>query len=34
MLAIMHVLKKFKQYLVCEPFIIRSDHNSLKYFLS
>lgn len=34
MLAIMHALEKFKQYLVCGLFIIRSDHNSLKYFLS
>lgn len=30
----MHALERFKQYLVCGFFIIRSDHNSLKYFLS
>lgn len=34
MLAIMHALEKFKQYLVSSPFVIRSDHNSMKYFLS
>lgn len=34
MLAIIHALEKFKQYLVCGSFTIRSDHNSLKYFLS
>lgn len=34
MLAIMHALEKFKQYLVCGSFVIRSDHNSLKYFFS
>lgn len=34
MLAIMHALEKFKQYLVCVPFIIQSDHNSLKYLLN
>lgn len=36
MLAVMHALERFKQYLVCEPFIIQSDHyhNSVKYFLS
>lgn len=33
MLAIMYTLTKFKQYLVCGKFIVRSDHNSLKYFL-
>jgi len=34
MLAIMHALEKFKQYLVCGSFVIRSDHNNLKYFLN
>jgi hypothetical protein len=33
MLAIMHALAKFKQYLVGEKFVVRADHNSLKYFL-
>lgn len=34
MLVIMQALERFKQYLVCGPFIIKSDHNNLKYFLS
>lgn len=34
MLAVMHALERFKQYLVCGPFIIQSDYNSLKYFLN
>lgn len=34
MLAIMHALERFKNYLVCNPFIIWINHNSLKYFLS
>jgi hypothetical protein len=33
MLAIMHALAKFRQYLVGARFVVRSDHNSLKYFL-
>jgi hypothetical protein len=33
MLAIMHALAKFRQYLVGAKFIVRTDHNSLKYFL-
>lgn len=33
MLAIMHALSKFRQYLVGRKFIVRTDHNSLKYFL-
>jgi hypothetical protein len=32
-LAIMHALAKFGQYLVGERFVVRSDHNNLKYFL-
>jgi hypothetical protein len=32
-LAIMHALAKFRQYLVGEKFVVRTDHNSLKYFL-
>ena len=33
MLAIMHALAKFRQYLVVVKFVVRLDHNSLKYFL-
>jgi hypothetical protein len=33
MLAIMHVLAKFKQYLVGAKFVARKNHNNLKYFL-
>jgi hypothetical protein len=33
MLAIMHALAKFRQYLVGSKFVVRTDHNSLKYFL-
>jgi hypothetical protein len=33
MLAIMHALTKFTQYLVGSRFVVRIDHNSLKYFL-
>ena len=33
MLAILHVLTKFRQYLVGNKFKIKTDHNSLKYFL-
>jgi hypothetical protein len=33
MLAIMHALAKFKQYLVGARFVVKSDHNSLKYLL-
>jgi hypothetical protein len=33
MLAIMHALTKFKQYLVGNKFVVKTDHNSLKYFL-
>jgi hypothetical protein len=32
-LAIMHSLTKFRQYLVCSKFVVKTDHNSLKYFL-
>jgi hypothetical protein len=34
MLAIMHSLAKFRQYLVGAKFVVRIDHNSLKYFLA
>ena len=34
MLAIMHALAKFRQYLVGARFVVKSDHNSLKYLLS
>jgi hypothetical protein len=33
MLAIMHALTKFRQYLVGIKFMVKTDHNSLKYFL-
>jgi hypothetical protein len=33
MLAIMHALAKFRQYLVGAQFVVKSDHNSLKYLL-
>jgi hypothetical protein len=33
MLAIMHALTKFKQYLVGSKFVVKTNHNSLKYFL-
>ena len=32
MLAIMHALAKFRQYLVGGRFKIKTDHNNLKYF--
>jgi hypothetical protein len=31
MLAIMHALDKFRQYLVGEKFVVRTDHNNLNY---
>ena len=33
MLAILHALTKFRQYLVGSKFKIKTNHNSLKYFL-
>jgi hypothetical protein len=33
MLAIMHALTKFRQYLVGNKFMVKTDHNNLKYFL-
>lgn len=33
MLAIMHALATFRHYLVGTKFVVRIDHNSLKYFL-
>jgi hypothetical protein len=33
MLAIMHALTKFRQYLMGSKFVVKTDHNSLKYFL-
>ena len=33
MLAIMHALAKFRQYLVGNRFRVRADHNSLRFFL-
>ena len=34
MLAIMHSLIKFRQYLVGNKFVVKTDHNSLTYFLT
>jgi hypothetical protein len=33
MLAIVHALTKFRQYLVGSKFVVKKDHNNLKYFL-
>ncbi|XP_059066458.1 uncharacterized protein LOC131857759 [Cryptomeria japonica] len=33
MLAIMHAMTKFRQYLVGNKFCVKTDHNSLKHFL-
>jgi hypothetical protein len=33
MLAIMHALAKFRQYLIGAWIVVKSDHNSLKYLL-
>jgi hypothetical protein len=33
MLAIMHAMTKFRQYLVGSKFVVKTDHNNLKYFL-
>ena len=33
MLAILHALTKFRQYLVGAKFKVKTDHNNLKYFL-
>jgi len=33
MLAIMHALAKFRQYLVGNRFRVRTNHNSLRFFL-
>ena len=34
MLAIMHALAKFRSYLVGGKFVIKTDHNSIKYFMN
>jgi hypothetical protein len=34
MLEIMHALVKWKQYLLGTKFLMKMDHNSLKYFLT
>lgn len=34
MLAIMHALAKFQSYLVGGRFVIKTDHNNIKYFMS
>jgi hypothetical protein len=33
MLAIIHALAKFRQYLVGGKFVVKNDHNSLRHFL-
>ena len=33
MLSIMHALAKFRSYLVGGRFVIKTDHNSIKYFM-
>jgi len=33
MLAIVHALAKFRQYLVGNKFMVRTNHNSLRFFL-
>ena len=33
MLAIMHALAKFRQYLVGNRFVVRTKHNNLRHFL-
>jgi hypothetical protein len=33
MLAIMHALAKFRQYLVGGKFVVKTDHNNLRHFL-
>lgn len=33
MLAIMHALAKFRQYLVGSKFVVRMDHNGPRHFL-
>ncbi|XP_059070586.1 uncharacterized protein LOC131860220 [Cryptomeria japonica] len=34
MLAIMHALAKYRQYLVGSKFVVKTDHNSLKHFIN
>lgn len=34
MLAIMHALAKFRQYLVCGRLNVKTDHNSLRFFMN
>ena len=34
MLAIMYALIKFRQYLVGNKFVVKTDYNSLRYFLT
>ena len=34
MLAIMHALAKFRQYLVGNKFVVKTDHNNLRHFLT
>ena len=34
MLPIMHSLIKFRQYLVGNKFVVKTDHNNLRYFLT
>ena len=34
MLSIIHALAKFRQYLVGNKFVVKTDHNSLRHFLT
>lgn len=34
MLAIMHALEKFQQHIVCGKFHVKTDHNSLHYYMN
>ena len=34
MLAIMHALAKFRQYLVGNKFVVKTNHNSLRHFIT
>ena len=34
LLAVIHALDSWKHYLLGNPFIIRTDHQSIKYFMS
>ena len=34
MVTIMHALARFKLYLVCVKFNVKTDHNSLRFFMN